>query len=89
MCLPLDFRVQFIRHGAYTVFAVTDHEPPLPAPVRRYDVHSLDRKPGRSSHESVGIIGSGIAGLITAHILLQDGFKSAEVITCDKSVGGV
>jgi len=39
--------------------------------------------------ESVGVIGSGIAGLITAHILLQDGFKSVEVITCDKSVGGV
>ena len=39
--------------------------------------------------ESVGIIGSGIAGLITAHILLQDGFKSVEVLTRDKSVGGV
>lgn len=39
--------------------------------------------------ESVGVIGSGIAGLITAHVLLQDGFKSVEVITCDKSVGGV
>lgn len=39
--------------------------------------------------ESVGVIGSGIAGLITAHILLQDGFKSVEVITCNRSVGGV
>lgn len=39
--------------------------------------------------EPVGIIGSGIAGLITAHILLQDGFKSVEVLTRDSSVGGV
>ena len=39
--------------------------------------------------ESIGVIGSGIAGIITAHILLQDGFKSVEVITCDRSVGGV
>jgi len=39
--------------------------------------------------EPIGVIGSGIAGLITAHILLQDGFKSVEVITCDRSVGGV
>jgi hypothetical protein len=39
--------------------------------------------------EPVGIIGSGIAGLITAHILVQDGFKSVEVLTRDKSVGGV
>lgn len=39
--------------------------------------------------EPVGIIGSGIAGLITAHILVQDGFRSVEVLTRDKSVGGV
>ncbi|KAI0262601.1 FAD/NAD-P-binding domain-containing protein [Gloeopeniophorella convolvens] len=39
--------------------------------------------------ESVGVIGSGAAGLITAHTLLQDGFTSVEVLTRDKSVGGV
>jgi dimethylaniline monooxygenase (N-oxide forming) len=39
--------------------------------------------------EPVGIIGSGIAGLVTAHILLQDGFKHVEVLTRDRSVGGV
>jgi dimethylaniline monooxygenase (N-oxide forming) len=39
--------------------------------------------------EPVGIVGSGIAGLITAHILLQDGFKAVEVLTRDRSVGGV
>jgi heterodisulfide reductase subunit A-like polyferredoxin len=40
-------------------------------------------------HEPVAVIGSGIAGLITAHILLQDGFVNVEVLTRDKSVGGV
>jgi cation diffusion facilitator CzcD-associated flavoprotein CzcO len=39
--------------------------------------------------EPVGVIGSGIAGLITAHTLLKDGFKSVEVLTRDRSVGGV
>ena len=40
-------------------------------------------------HEPVAVIGSGLAGLITAHILLQDGFVNVEVLTRDKSVGGV
>ncbi|KAI0259070.1 FAD/NAD-P-binding domain-containing protein [Gloeopeniophorella convolvens] len=39
--------------------------------------------------ESVGVIGSGIAGLITAHTLLRDGFKYVDIITRDDSVGGV
>ena len=39
--------------------------------------------------QSVGIIGAGAAGLITAHILLQDGFKDVQLLTRDKSVGGV
>ena len=50
--------------------------------------HSLENKPNPLL-EPVGIIGSGIAGLITAHILLQDGFESVEVLTRDSSVGGV
>ncbi len=39
--------------------------------------------------EPVAVIGSGLAGLITAHTLLQDGFANVEVLTRDKSVGGV
>ena len=39
--------------------------------------------------EPVCVVGSGIAGLITAHTLLQDGFKAVEVLTRDRSVGGV
>ncbi|EEB97174.1 hypothetical protein MPER_03558, partial [Moniliophthora perniciosa FA553] len=35
------------------------------------------------------VIGSGAAGLISAHILLQDGFKTVQVITRDATVGGV
>ena len=50
--------------------------------------HSLEIEPDPLS-EPIGIIGSGIAGLITAHILLQDGFKSVEVLTRDSTVGGV
>ena len=50
--------------------------------------HSLKTQPD-PLFEPIGIIGSGIAGLITAHVLLQDGFKSVEVLTRDKSVGGV
>ena len=52
------------------------------------DTHSPENQPSPLL-EPVGIIGSGIAGLISAHILVQDGFKSVEVLTCDKSVGGV
>ncbi|KAH9955825.1 FAD/NAD-P-binding domain-containing protein [Russula dissimulans] len=39
--------------------------------------------------EPIGIIGSGIAGLISAYVLLQDGFKNVEILTRDSSVGGV
>ncbi|KAF8585177.1 FAD/NAD(P)-binding domain-containing protein [Ramaria rubella] len=39
--------------------------------------------------EPLGIIGSGTAGLITAHVLLQDGFTNVQIITRDKSPGGV
>ncbi|KXN85055.1 putative flavin-containing monooxygenase 1 [Leucoagaricus sp. SymC.cos] len=35
------------------------------------------------------IIGSGAAGLINAHVLLQDNFANIRVITRDKTVGGV
>ncbi|KAI6098806.1 FAD/NAD(P)-binding domain-containing protein [Pisolithus croceorrhizus] len=39
--------------------------------------------------QSVGIIGTGAAGLVTAHTLLQDGFENVQLLTRDKSVGGV
>ncbi|PPQ99019.1 hypothetical protein CVT26_014396 [Gymnopilus dilepis] len=48
---------------------------------------SLDRKKVLS--EPVGILGAGIAGLINAQILVQDGFTNVTVITRDRSVGGV
>lgn len=37
--------------------------------------------------KSVGIIGSGASGLVTAHILLRDGFD-VTVLTRDRSPGG-
>ncbi|KAI0791071.1 FAD/NAD-P-binding domain-containing protein [Abortiporus biennis] len=41
------------------------------------------------TEQSVGIIGAGAAGLITAHVLIQDGFQRVELITKDASPGGV
>ncbi|KAG5647170.1 hypothetical protein DXG03_001125 [Asterophora parasitica] len=41
-----------------------------------------------SNAGTVGIIGAGAAGLVTAQILLKDGFD-VRIITRDKSVGGV
>lgn len=38
--------------------------------------------------QPVGIIGTGVAGLINAHVLLQDGFTDVTLISRDKSVGG-
>lgn len=37
---------------------------------------------------TVGIIGAGAAGLITAQVLLQDGFE-VQLLTDDRSPGGV
>ncbi len=39
--------------------------------------------------ESVAIIGSGVAGLITAYTLLHDGFTDVKILTRDLRVGGV
>ncbi|KIJ54017.1 hypothetical protein M422DRAFT_201119 [Sphaerobolus stellatus SS14] len=39
--------------------------------------------------ESVGIIGSGAAGIISAYTLLQDGFQNVQILTRDKSPGGI
>ncbi|TFK38930.1 hypothetical protein BDQ12DRAFT_735153 [Crucibulum laeve] len=37
----------------------------------------------------IAVIGTGPAGLITAHVLLQDGFSNVHLLTRDKTVGGV
>lgn len=39
--------------------------------------------------KSICVVGSGAAGLITAHTLLKDGFTNVEVITRDKTPGGI
>ncbi|KIK69190.1 hypothetical protein GYMLUDRAFT_67862 [Collybiopsis luxurians FD-317 M1] len=39
--------------------------------------------------EPVGILGSGAAGLITAHTLIKDGFSNVTVLSKDVSPGGV
>ncbi|TFK38927.1 FAD/NAD-P-binding domain-containing protein [Crucibulum laeve] len=39
--------------------------------------------------EPIGIIGAGAAGLITAHVLLQDGFTNVQLVTRDETVGGI
>jgi len=44
--------------------------------------------PNPAISESVGILGAGMGGLISAHVLEQDGFKDITVITRDPSVGG-
>jgi dimethylaniline monooxygenase (N-oxide forming) len=38
--------------------------------------------------EPIGVLGAGVAGLINAYVLLQDGFTNITVITRDRSVGG-
>ncbi|KAF9228314.1 FAD/NAD(P)-binding domain-containing protein [Gyrodon lividus] len=45
--------------------------------------------PGVVRQQSVGIIGAGAAGLITGYTLLQDGFEDVQLLTRDKSPGGV
>ncbi|KAJ3726854.1 FAD/NAD(P)-binding domain-containing protein [Lentinula raphanica] len=39
--------------------------------------------------QPVAILGSGVAGLITAHTLIEDGFRNVTILTKDKSPGGV
>lgn len=38
--------------------------------------------------EPLAVIGAGIAGLITAYTLLQDGFSNVQVLTRDPHPGG-
>ncbi|KAI0658608.1 FAD/NAD-P-binding domain-containing protein [Cubamyces menziesii] len=46
-------------------------------------------EPPRPKSESIAVIGAGIAGLITAHTLLRDGFSNVTILTRDLVVGGV
>ncbi|KAF9001317.1 hypothetical protein BDQ17DRAFT_1391078 [Cyathus striatus] len=39
--------------------------------------------------DSIAIVGAGPAGLITAHVLLQDGFKNVQLFTRDEGPGGI
>lgn len=45
--------------------------------------------PSNPRLEPIAIVGSGAAGLITAHTLLKDGFEYVEIITRDAAPGGV
>ena len=49
---------------------------------------TMSRSSSDVLREPIGIIGAGSAGLINAHILLQDGFTDVTLISRDKSVGG-
>ena len=49
----------------------------------------LDRTPESDPREgAIAVIGAGLAGLITAHTLIRDGFKDVQVLTRDACVGG-
>ncbi len=39
--------------------------------------------------QRIAVIGSGAAGIISAHTLIQDGFKHVEILTRDSTAGGV
>ncbi|EIW77405.1 FAD/NAD(P)-binding domain-containing protein [Coniophora puteana RWD-64-598 SS2] len=45
--------------------------------------------PLQAHTESVAVVGSGAAGLITAHTLIQDGFRNVVILSSDKHPGGV
>ena len=45
--------------------------------------------PERVKREPICVVGAGPAGLITAHVLLKDGFQNVQVLCKDATVGGV
>ncbi|KAI0686660.1 FAD/NAD-P-binding domain-containing protein [Cerioporus squamosus] len=49
----------------------------------------MSSSPNHPRLGAVAVIGAGVAGLITAHTLLQDGFTDVHVLTRDAEVGGV
>ena len=52
-----------------------------PVPVMTSSTDELEK--------TICIVGSGAAGLITAHTLIRDGFKHVDLISRDSSAGGV
>lgn len=44
--------------------------------------------PASELNQAVAVLGSGPAGLISAHVLLKDGFTNVQVLTRDRSAGG-
>ncbi|CDO75211.1 hypothetical protein BN946_scf184794.g18 [Trametes cinnabarina] len=46
----------------------------------------MERNP---REESIAVIGSGVAGLITAYTLIRDGFTEVDILTRDAQVGGI
>ncbi|KAH9854923.1 FAD/NAD-P-binding domain-containing protein [Lenzites betulinus] len=57
------------------------HLHPIPDMSSQSEPHCLT--------QPVAVIGSGVAGLITAHTLVRDGFTDVHVLTKDATVGGV
>ncbi|KAH6907510.1 hypothetical protein BKA70DRAFT_1189506 [Coprinopsis sp. MPI-PUGE-AT-0042] len=72
--------MSFPTSGAVTGFPVTT---PTHEEEWRAETSTDPRR------EPVLILGTGPAGLITAHTLLQDGFSDITMISADQSVGGV
>lgn len=54
-----------------------------------YDYPAKHNAMNPNINKSICIIGSGAAGLITAHTLIQDGFTKVHILTQDPSPGGV
>ncbi len=49
----------------------------------------LDHTLGADPREgAIAVIGAGLAGLITAHTLIRDGFEDVQVLTRDARAGG-
>jgi dimethylaniline monooxygenase (N-oxide forming) len=64
--------------------AIDDLDIPL------YDISSAKYNiKNYNARTSVCIIGSGAAGLITAHTLIKDGFSNVTILSKDSSPGGV
>jgi len=70
-------RVQFDVEGFHsalpTSFSTMANSAPLRDPLK----------------DSIGILGTGPAALIQAHVLLEDGFERVTLVSRDRSVGGV
>lgn len=57
-------------------------------PKRTLNTPTVTDMDSSELEKSICVIGSGTAGLVSAQVLVQDGFKNVEVITRDRSPGG-